>query len=731
MSELGEELVRDAHDINIERLLKLADHVVGVFTEILSSLQGPSYRIIDSLDKQAARFKCWRLVAGLSLDHGQPLALARLRNAPAMMGALLAALEYLCLQLLDRNKPNDRVFPMDTIMQIEMTITTLHQLSVSNRRTALLTSTDLLVQLDRSRGDDPTTELSIELLSKRCWSAFSAKYFIPNDALHSVVDMASTGRVLAAAFPELHSSKISAYTTIVCQDGDSVGLRRVFAALMLLRKINALGSFIKLSVNDGHLPLLPGDLKNRLVEANDAETIDQFIELQWLVLAPQLIRHYDAETPFMDHSAIMPCPEARIIPKFGEDPTMQNSEQSHAQPIVLQCSPVWKVKIHPGHIVASHKRETPYFALKQLQGLSEREVVNEMANLRELRYLSRPQEHVVELLDSFCYRDNFYLVFDWAEDNLMQYWQRSGEPKLTKGLLRWASSQISGLTRGLAAIHDELMGYHGDITPQNILRFTEAETSSSYGILKLSDFGLAQFPGRHEPASSSERFYDQHCDPTYQSPECQPPESRNDRPMNVTQKSDVWPLGCVYLSFVTWLLCGWSGVQEFSRQRFDEHELDTQLDSFFKLEDGTQPGLVLKTSVSRRMELLESLETQASFTSDLVDIIRGRMLQINPRRRLSCRALSDRLLDMDKRCQNEQRGPEEEKAALISSPWVVQQIYIRYGTRALLEFHLQEIFPEGCRRLQYRGDVWIVTLPRALTEAEIDGLQKAIMDESC
>ncbi|RCI08790.1 hypothetical protein L249_4783 [Ophiocordyceps polyrhachis-furcata BCC 54312] len=706
MPDVEEKSVGHVNDIHLEKLPELISYVTGAFAHILCHRDVP-HRLRTSLDKQAARFKGWSFVAGFSVNNH---AAGRLGNAPAMLGALLAALEYLSIQLrtvdshLDGQKtPSDGASSLDATLEIESAITTLHQLSISYRRTVLPSPADLLVQLHQSHGQDATAELSIKLLSKRLWSAFSSGYFIPDESLRNVVDEVSTQQVLFETFPEFHSTKFEAYSKLVCQEP---GLRKIFALLVLLRKVSALESFIESSINDGCLPL-PANGNQLRPSLTDDETRDQFVQLQWLLLAPQLIRNHDNDTASLHRSAIVPCLEAVVIPKFNDNLTDQTSTQT----IVLESSPVWKVKIHPGHIAASRRRDVPLCALKQLKGLSKRDAVCEIANLKELRYLTRPQEHMVELLDSFFYRDNFYLVFDWAQDNLLQYWRRNAEPESTKGLFRWASSQMLGLSQGLAAFHDELRGFHGDITPHNILRFTKSDSPRSYGILKLSDFGLAQFLGRGD---QEEHFYDMHCDPTYQPPECQPPEEPGDVHTNVTQKSDIWSLGCVYMNFVTWLLRGSKGVEEFSRQRLDEHGTDLQINSFFKVTGEARP--VLKATVIRRIEEFESLEKQTQFTLNVMRIIKDNMLTLNPRTRLSCRALSDRLLDIDKKCQDEQHGPGEEMAVLVQAPWVECHMSKAYIKRKVMQRLLKKMFPQISQVIRLRDDCWVLRLPRGITQ---------------
>lgn len=103
-------------------------------------------------------------------------------------------------------------------------------------------------------------------------------------------------------------------------------------------------------------------------------------------------------------------------------------------------------------------------------------------------------------------------------------------------------------------------GRHGDIKPKNILFFND--TADSYGKLVVADFTLMRF---HSPNTVYTRIQDVNYSQTYR-----PPEKGARDGSQVTQKYDIWTLGCVFLEFITWHLLGFNAVR--SREPTNENE---------------------------------------------------------------------------------------------------------------------------------------------------------------
>jgi serine/threonine protein kinase len=148
-----------------------------------------------------------------------------------------------------------------------------------------------------------------------------------------------------------------------------------------------------------------------------------------------------------------------------------------------------------------------------------------------------------------------------------------------------------GLAEGLLFLHsglqtsdtEDLVCYHMDLKPSNILVFLENANGETRYVWKLSDFGMARVKVRHQGLESgNERDFTklfvqrpQPQDPslsatinkrgegTYLAP-----ESISSR-RSMTTKSDVWSLGCVLSVIFAYLEEGKEGVEKYQEARED------------------------------------------------------------------------------------------------------------------------------------------------------------------
>lgn len=196
-----------------------------------------------------------------------------------------------------------------------------------------------------------------------------------------------------------------------------------------------------------------------------------------------------------------------------------------------------------------------------------------------IKFSGDAHDHLISLLTTYQRGDEFYLIFPWAGCDLQSFWRdMSPEPLIDHGRVRWAAQQCHGIATGLAEIHrhqtlllsplakpmpTQLFGRHGDIKPQNVLWFdTSCTTDSAKGVLKITDFGLAEFKTKRDEIYRTSS----HVSTTlaYRPPECATIHGR------VGQSHDIWSLGCLYLEMVAWLLGGWALVQELESLRAAE-----------------------------------------------------------------------------------------------------------------------------------------------------------------
>lgn len=162
-------------------------------------------------------------------------------------------------------------------------------------------------------------------------------------------------------------------------------------------------------------------------------------------------------------------------------------------------------------------------------------------------------------------------------------------------IARWVAEQCQGLAKALSIIHDptdpgsrvgtqmDTYGIHGDIKPANIIRYTnwrdpEISDRALYeplGLLQLTDFGLSSFHHSNTVEDIKVKIGDS---------EYKPPEVHLVLP--ISQSTDIWTLGCLFLEFVTWLVLGEQGRAEFRVRRTQYKGLNDIHPCFFEVLEG-------------------------------------------------------------------------------------------------------------------------------------------------
>lgn len=166
------------------------------------------------------------------------------------------------------------------------------------------------------------------------------------------------------------------------------------------------------------------------------------------------------------------------------------------------------------------------------------------------------------------------------------------------------------------------------------------KSDSFPGLLALADFGLGRL---HTQVSRSKQ------DPnslertaTYRCPEFDLEFGL------VSPRSDIFSLGCVFLEYVTWFLLGLEDVEKTFpdfRLEQDKHGFDS--DVFFSIKD---KKAYLKSSVTKWITKLKNHRDCSWYLSDLLDIIRDRMLDPESTTRIPSSLLSKKMKDLLKTC---------------------------------------------------------------------------------
>ncbi|KAL2671304.1 hypothetical protein Neosp_013884 [[Neocosmospora] mangrovei] len=362
------------------------------------------------------------------------------------------------------------------------------------------------------------------------------------------------------------------------------------ATLLLMEQLRFFNDFVQGDVKDSHLPLDLGRKGQRpILYDRDDKEIGSRHEWSWkypeaeffMVKQMQLCSLFctvEEDTPkggFVNHFQL---PYDAILPfRDCEAPKTVHGG----------FGTVTKVQIEPSHFRYQGKSRKPkYFAVKTIRhsmqehpyeadSLARRVAIPNMIN----------REHLHRLLFSFRRADLYYLVFEWADGDLTELWQRMPDQYKPNDHehVCWFFRQCVGIVRSLhslqnhhrsysASIEGELRrvrfngshGRHSDIKPQNILWF-ENYQGTKKDHLVIADLGLAQF---NSTQSKSQVLWAnvRGCTQTYKAPE-------SDVETFVTGKYDIWGLGCVFLEHASVFLLGDAKcIDEFSNSRKGENE---------------------------------------------------------------------------------------------------------------------------------------------------------------
>jgi serine/threonine protein kinase len=242
------------------------------------------------------------------------------------------------------------------------------------------------------------------------------------------------------------------------------------------------------------------------------------------------------------------------------------------------------------------------------------------------RFVDKDHDHLIRLLATYTHGGYFHMILPCADGNLKNFWQAHVNPLFPARDSQMALSvakQCFGLARALESIHTSPVdasnhqkldtvfrvkehGRHGDLKPENILWFQlteDNEARSPLGILKISDFGFADFHRTHS-VNVIGRNAIGGITQTYRAPEYEVSNM-------ISPAYDIWSFGCVLLQFAVWYVYGWEGIEKFSKRRAAEATNPIyQEDNFFNFDESsrkaTEKLAVLQVS-DKHMSLDESL----------------------------------------------------------------------------------------------------------------------------
>ncbi|KAJ3542906.1 hypothetical protein NM208_g3850 [Fusarium decemcellulare] len=482
------------------------------------------------------------------------------------------------------------------------------------------------------------------------------KEFLPLGQLRRICTPANVLQELEGPFPQ----RAQEYADYVCgktfeefRKGHSA--HKLFVILVLTKELDKLPRFVEAQVCDRHLPFIwdgnklrsrdrqlvscqPGEERPCFLE-NEKNFMRCFYREQWQVLVPFISKINNGQVGEYELGAdtIMPWTFHKLV---GNDSGF---------------SQVFKVKIHKDHHTFD---DHEYFALKVLNsGTKQEDFQQELYALRK----TPSGSHVIDLFATFKVGDELSFLFPWAKGGSLADLMR-GEPSQLftstfsspKVVVQWVAEQCEGIAQGLHGIHNadppikghrhpvtnpqlwkDNYGIHGDVKPDNILRFFREESSHELGELTWSDFGMTKF---HTEASRSRQPGNGPLSPTYASPE------HNAYSHGVSRRSDIWALGCVFTELLTWIIRGRESHEEYRKARLNEQDVGRRRgswreDRFFGKTFGNEgiPGipknLFVKKSVLQCIEdnkkAVSGPGHEVNYLTEFLDFIRDRMLVID------------------------------------------------------------------------------------------------------
>lgn len=246
--------------------------------------------------------------------------------------------------------------------------------------------------------------------------------------------------------------------------------------------------------------------------------------------------------------------------------------------------------------------------MKEIKSQDYDEYRNEVSVLERFSGSNKGHSHLIRLLMAFKHGERYYLLFRWAEGNLVDLWKKHRLSPTSSSDTRWLIKQSLGMADGLRKIHchsswdqsgsngtahkdRKYRGRHGDIKPENILWFEKDGDTQHH--LVISDFSLTRFHSPDSVSRVANRLVGGFS-PTYSPPEL-------DLQEELSQKYDIWSLGCLYLEFLTWFLLGYRETRfNFvnARQADDDRKDKVKMYKFFNVTQNNPSGAVVKKSVT-------------------------------------------------------------------------------------------------------------------------------------
>lgn len=425
-------------------------------------------------------------------------------------------------------------------------------------------------------------------------SKMDSQQYLPLDKLDAIFSSQTVELLMKANASKLTGEPQQRHRQIM-RPGDR-SFRRILATLVMVQQVPYIENFIDAGIGDAEVPIRrsEGGLVPGFTTRNGTQVIG-FLQ-SWSRSSAELFFLYQRMffVPFFDIRENQLCSY-----EFGAEirlPWQQYEAKTSGGHGLIH-----KVQIHPKHLrfrspsaniqsLMEHNSiegdetvQPPLsFALKEIFTLDREAHRQELHALEKSFGQKQSERHLIKLLLTFQHGERCYLLFEWADGNLEEFWESHKVNAMSDS---WALKQCLGIATALKRIHGTATwqeeerkklaletgskpqrewGRHGDIKPRNILWFKTH--GDEYHHLVISDLGLTQFHSELTksavPASRIGGFTEAY----------RPPEM--DLGPNISQSYDIWSLGCVLLEFCLWYVLDAEAIRRFEDGRLEEDQSD-------------------------------------------------------------------------------------------------------------------------------------------------------------
>ncbi|KAK1981479.1 kinase-like domain-containing protein [Colletotrichum cereale] len=457
---------------------------------------------------------------------------------------------------------------------------------------------------------------------KLCWSKMDQKEYLPRSAFEEIFTTATVQSLIRAIYPHAADEELARKIDQII--GDTKRSRRmIIATLVFMKQTGHIEDFIREGIYDRDMPLRHErksmrEFKTRAGPSDQSEDINTTLFQGWERVHVDLFYIYQKMivVPIfnMDDGKL----RSYVLDRDVRLPWAKFEHKTSGGHGIVH-----KLQIHPSHykLEGNNKAEHPRcFAVKEIQAADHESYRNELRALEKACAKVQKEKHLIKLLLTFQHGDKPYLVFEWADGNLQEFWARKKVASVDAST-RWMLQQCRGIANAVKRIHglatwqkqgrstgsgtedeEDLVkdwGRHGDIKPSNILWFSTYGEDSDH--LVVADLGLTRY---HSRLTRSRVLRVDGFTGTYRAPEI-------DLGDPISSKYDIWSLGCVFLEFCIWYLLDIRAIEAFESERRSHHRLKETREpgefdnSYFMMDVSTgRKEAVLKPAVAKvRMKL--------------------------------------------------------------------------------------------------------------------------------